>query len=118
MTAIKAGTKGKKKGLEINSDLDYEKSVLREKSFGKGIFSPKRALEDKYFIQDIPSVMTTIQSRIAGNQLEEKFAETVSLSLGLDVGVLDLYKVKSNYNYSREWLFEVEFFDKNEMLEE
>lgn len=117
-TEINAQATGKKKGVEASLNVESKKTVLREKKFGKGIFSPERALKDKYFIQDIPSVMTTIESRKQGNQLEERFAENVSLSLGLDVGVLNLYKAKSNFNYNREWFFHVEFYDKNEMLRE
>lgn len=109
---------GKKKGVETSLNGEHKKTILREKRFGKGVFSPDRALRDKYFIQDIPSVMTTIESRKQGNQLEEKFAENVSLSVGLDVGVLDLYKAKSSFKYNREWFFHVEFYDKNDMLKE
>jgi hypothetical protein len=59
--------------------------------------------------------MTTIEGRIEGNQTEEKFKETINLSIGLDTNVLDLFKGGLNYNYIREWSFEVEFYDKNEI---
>lgn len=98
-------------GINVN----YEKELLREKIFGKGTFCPERALENKFFIQDIPSIMTTIEGRIKGNQIAEKFRETINLSVGLDANILNLYKGSVNYNSLREWSFEVEFFDKNEM---
>jgi hypothetical protein len=94
---------------------NYKSELLREKIFGKGTFCPERALENKFFIQDIPSIMTTIEGRIKGNQIAEKFRETINLSVGLDANVLNLYKGSANYNSLREWSFEVEFFDKNEM---
>ena len=105
------------KKVEANANLLNEESLLRDKEFGKGVFCPDRAMSDKYFIQDIPSVMSTIEGRIEGNQLTESFKETVNLGIGLDVNVLNLYKGGLKYNYLREWSFKVEFYDKNEITE-
>lgn len=116
ITRTEFNTNLKTPKVNLKAELNKNKELLREKRFGKGVFSPERALDNKYFIQDIPSIMTTIEGRIKGNQIEEKFKETIDLSLGLDASILMLYKGSINYNFSREWSFEVEFFDKDEIM--
>ena len=59
--------------------------------------------------------MTTIQGRIDGNQLTEEFSEKINLSVGLDIGVLDLFSGNVGFNYNRTWRFAIEFYDKNEI---
>ncbi len=60
--------------------------------------------------------MTTVESRIKGNQTLEKFVENVNLSIGFDISVLNLFQANSKFEYSRKWSFEVEFYDKNEIM--
>ncbi|KFC21120.1 hypothetical protein [Epilithonimonas lactis] len=103
------------KGVKVDVNGNYSKNILREKTFGKGIFDPERALKNKYFIHDFPNIKTTITGRIDGNQTMEKFTETIILSAGLDIDVLSLYKGNANFKYTRKWSFEVEFYDKNEL---
>lgn len=97
-----------------NLDQKLEKQILREKQFGKGTFDKERALKDSFFIHDFPNITTTIKGRINGNQTSEKFTENINLSVGLDLEVLKLFKTNINFEYSRKWYFEVEFYDKNE----
>lgn len=97
-----------------NSDVKFEKQILREKLFGKGTFDKERALKNSFFIHDFPNITTTINGRINGNQTSEKFTENINLSVGLDLEVLKLFKTNINFEYSRRWYFEVEFYDKNE----
>lgn len=115
ITVYKADVGGKKGNVEAKANFNRNKKSLRVKKFGKSKFDPNRALKDKYFIQDIPAVMTTIESRIEGNQIEESFTENINLSLGLDTNVLDLFKINANFDYKREWSFKVEFYDKSEL---
>lgn len=115
LTSINAGIGGKKEKVEVNAKGNYEKEILREKTFGKGIFDPERAKRDKLLIFDIPAVKSTIEARIDGNQITEKFTENINLSVGLDVNVLELFKANSNFSYQRKWSFDVEFYDKNEL---
>lgn len=115
-TTINAKAGGSKKGLFGGSaNLDYTKEMLREKNFGKGTFDPERALSDKLFIHDFPNIKTTVIGRIDGNQTIEKFTEVINLNAGLDINVLSLYKANANFEYTRRWYFEVEFYDKNEL---
>ena len=115
-TTIHADSGASKKGVGGgNANVNYTKEILREKSFGKGTFDPERALSDKLFIHDFPNIKTTVIGRIDGNQTVEKFTETVNLNAGLDVNVLSLYKANANFEYTRRWYFEVEFYDKNEL---
>lgn len=95
--------------------LSYEKEILREKQFGKGTFDPIKALENKLFIHDFPNIKTTLEGRINGNQTLERFTENVNLNAGLDVDLLSLYTGNANFEYSRKWYFEVEFYDKKEI---
>jgi hypothetical protein len=106
---------GKYKGVDAGINVEFEKQILREKHFGKGIFDKERALKNSLFIHDFPNIKTTLIGRISGNQLSEKFTENVNLNVGLDVGVMDLFKANANFEYNRKWYFEVEFYDKNEM---
>ncbi len=106
---------GTGKGVKIDINGNYLKEILREKNFGKGTFDPERALKDKFFIHDFPNIKTTLTGRINGNQTSEKFTETVNLNAGLDVDVLSLYKANANFEYTRKWYFEVEFYDKNQL---
>lgn len=115
LTIINADAGGKKGKVEANATSKYKKEVLREKTFGKGIFDPERAKKDKLLIFDIPAVKSTIEARIEGNQLTEKYTEDINLSIGLDVNVLELFKANSNFNYQRKWSFDVEFYDKSEL---
>jgi len=115
ITQINSSTKVKAKKVDVDITSKYDKTILREKRFGKGVFNPERAIQNKYFIQDIPSVMTTIEGRKSGNQLEEKFSETISLNLGMDIEMLDAFNANTNLSYLREWFFHIEFYDKNEM---
>ena len=114
-TTINSKVTSKYKGVNGGLNGGFEKEILREKYFGKGIFDKERALKNSLFIHDFPNIKTTLNGRISGNQLKEKFTENVNLNVGLDVGVMDLFKVNANFEYNRKWYFEVEFYDKNEM---
>ena len=115
-TTISVSAAGSKKGFfSVGADVDYTTEILREKNFGKGTFDAERALSDKLFIHDFPNIKTTIVGRINGNQTSEKFTETINLNAGLDVNVLSLYKTNLNFEYTRKWYFEVEFYDKNDL---
>ncbi len=103
------------KGINIGTNYDQKSNTLREKVFGKGVFDAKRALRNSVFIHDLPNVVTTLEARIHGNQLLEKFVETVNLSAGIDINIANKINDKASFNYSREWSFEVEFYDKNEL---
>ena len=115
LISIGADAGGKKGKVNANGNVNFKKEVLREKTFGKGIFDPDRAKRDKFLIFDIPAVRSTIEARIEGNQTSEKFIEDINLSVGLDVNVLELFKANSNFNYQRRWSFDVEFYDKSEL---
>lgn len=115
LTSIDADMGGKAPKGGAKARGEYKKEVLREKTFGKGTFDPERAKKDKLLIFDIPAVKSTIEARIEGNQITEKFTEDINLSLGLDVSVLKLFEANSNFNYQRKWSFEVEFYDKNDL---
>lgn len=116
LTSIDGAVGGKKGKIKVNLESKYQKEILREKTFGKGIFDPERAKKDKLLIFDIPAVKSTIEARIDGNQLTEKFTENINLSVGLDINVLELFKANSNFSYQRKWSFDVEFYDKNELV--
>lgn len=113
ITDIKvSGSKFKNK---VDNTVNLEKQILRVKEFGKGTFDAKKALENKLFIYDFPNIRTTLEGRISGNQIIEKFTETVNLNAGLDIDLLSLYKGNANFEYKRRWYFEVEFYDKNDI---
>lgn len=115
ITSIDSKSGGKKSEIKVNLEGDYNNSILRKKTFGKGTYDPNRAKDKKMFIYDFPSIMTTINSRINGNQTMESFTENINLSLGLDIEVLNLFQANSKFKYNRTWNFEVEFYDKNEI---
>lgn len=115
VTSIKSDIGGGDEKIKASLNGKYEKSILREKHFGKGTYDPNRANDGKMFIYDFPSIMTTINSRINGNQTIENFTENINLSIGLDVDILNLFQANSNFEYNRIWNFEVEFYDKNEL---
>lgn len=114
-TTINTELTAKYKGVNGGANVGTEKQILREKHFGKGTFDKERALKNSLFIHDFPNIKTTLNGRISGNQLLEKFTENVNLNVGLDVSVMDLFKTNANFEYNRKWYFEVEFYDKNEM---
>lgn len=118
ITDINSEAGVKNEGVDVNIKASINKKTLRKKKFGRGTFSPERALIDKYFIQDIPAIMTTIESRIKGNQTQDSFTETINLSLGLDTNVINLFKVNAKFHYNREWSFKVKFYDKNDVNNE
>lgn len=107
--------KGSYKGGNVDSSVSHNKKILREKIYGHGIFKPEIALRDSLFIYDFPHIMSTIKGRTEGNQLIARDFAIVNLSIGLDVGVLNLGNVDIDYNYNRRWYFEVEFYDKNSL---
>lgn len=115
LTSAKGGVGAKKGMFKTKAKVEYHHEILREKTFGKGIFDPERAKKDKLLIYDIPAIRSTIEARIDGNQITEKFTEDVNLSIGLDVTVLELFKANCNFNYQRKWSFDVEFYDKSEL---
>lgn len=110
---LKGGFSKKDLGGEL--ELGKKDVYLRKIRFGKGVFDPERAIQNKYFIQDIPRIMTTIESRKHGNQLEESFSERISLNLNLDLDVLRLFNAKAKMSSFRQWYFKVEFYDKNDL---
>ncbi|MBT0810486.1 hypothetical protein KIH41_04260 [Litoribacter ruber] len=116
ITSVDGKGGGNHKGIKAEVNGESKKSELRKKKFGKGVFDPERALKDKFFIHDIPAIRTTLESRIHGNQTEEYFEESISLNVGLDVSVLSTFEGNLNFNYNRVWSFDVEFYDKTEML--
>lgn len=102
------------KGVDASNELG--KTSLRKRTFGKGVFDPERAMKNKYFIQDLPSVMQTIESRINGNLTSQSHTEKINLSVGLDINVYNTFNVVSaKTNHNRYWSFEVEFYDKNDV---
>ncbi|KNB62033.1 MULTISPECIES: hypothetical protein [Chryseobacterium] len=106
--------KASRRLFSISSEYNSNSLVLREKEFGKGTFDPDRAKKDKVFIFDYPNVITTINARIYGNQILEKFTEQIDLSGGLEIDLLSMFSLSNNFNYKRHWQFEVEFYDKND----
>lgn len=115
VTSMKIKTSGGDLKLKAGFNVGYESIVLREKHFGKGGYNPERAKGKKMFIYDFPSIITTIESRINGNQIREIFTENINLSVGLDVEILSLFQANSKFDYNKVWSFEVEFYDKNEL---
>jgi hypothetical protein len=115
LTDIQAQLNSSGKGTDVNASFQSMNNALREKTYGKGIFDPARAMKDTLFIHDLPNVVTTIKGRIHGNQILEKFVENVNLSAGLDINVLGNISGGASINYQRKWSFEVEFYDKNEL---
>ncbi len=113
VTQLIGKLKGKRKDMNYTSSGNYSKKILKEKHFGKGTFDPDRALENSLFIHDFPHIMTTIEGRIKGNQTYEKFNEHVNLSAGLDIEVVNMFSLESDFEYDRKWKFEIEFYDKN-----
>ncbi|MCF8266358.1 MAG: hypothetical protein K9J13_16670 [Saprospiraceae bacterium] len=107
--------KGKYKAVSVDSSVSHSKKVLREKTYGQGIFKPEVAKRDNLFIHDFPHIVSTIKGRTDGNQLIARDFANVNLSIGLDVGVLNLGSVNIDYNYNRRWYFEVEFYDKDKI---
>jgi len=65
-------------------------------------------------LPDFPNVMTVIESRKHGNQILEEVTETINLNSNIDVNVIGLYGINSNFKYKRTWTFRVEFFNKKE----
>jgi len=114
VTKIDLNVGGKKGKVEASVNGAREKIELRSKEFGKGTFDPERAINNKYFIQDIPAVMSIVEGRKEGNQLSDSCTESISLNLGLSTKVLGLFSANADFKYSREWKFEVEFYDKND----
>ncbi|WP_035668551.1 hypothetical protein [Flavobacterium sp. 83] len=114
-TTITADSTANYKGASGGVNGGFEKNILREKHFGKGTFDKERALKNSLFIHDFPNIKTTLNGRISGNQLLEKFTENVNLNVGLDLAVMGLFKANANFEYNRKWYFEVEFYDKNEL---
>lgn len=113
ITNYESKGKIKKQKVEVNANGQLSKKILREKHFEPGTYSSERALNGKTFIYDIPEVMTTIDSRINGNQRIEKFSEKINLNLGIDTNVLNLFKANLNFEYNQEWSFDIEFYPKN-----
>ncbi len=116
ITEIGGAAGGKVKNVELNSEANYSKEILRIKEYGTGTFDVERAINEKLFLHDIPAVMSTIDARINGNQTIDEFTETINLSIGLDTNVLDLFKENNSFTYHRKWHFKVEFYDKNEIV--
>lgn len=112
ISSITKSTKSGRKGVEAGANYNKDKSVLRRKEFGPGVFDPDRAKNEKYFIWDIPSVVSTIEGRIHGNQTLEEFTENVNLSVGVSVDAIAAFSSESNYNLQRKWRFRVEFYAK------
>jgi hypothetical protein len=112
VTDYKLQGKFKKQEVEVGVNGNLNKKILREKHFEPGTYSPERALNNKTFIYDIPEIMTTIDSRINGNQRIEKFSEKINLNLGIDTNVLNLFKANINFEYNQEWSFDIEFYPK------
>jgi hypothetical protein len=115
LTDLKMEGSYSQNGASVKGNVSLNKEVLREKTFGKGVFDPNRALKNSMFIHDLPNVMTTVKARIHGNQLVEKFSETVNLSVGLDVGVIEAFSSTLKVDYHRKWKIEVVFYDKNDI---
>ncbi|WP_298392677.1 hypothetical protein [Flavobacterium sp.] len=113
-TEVQLDSKQKAKNLDAGASVNFKKEVLREKEFGKGTFDAERALKSSLFIHDFPNIMTTINGRVNGNQISERFTETINLSTGLDINVLKIISGNVNFEYKRKWYFEVTFYDKNE----
>lgn len=116
VTGAKGNIGGSKGKFSFKLSSDFKHKVSRKKNYHKGVFDPDRALKGSQFIHDYPKIMSVIHGRIHGNQKMDNIVEDVNLSLGLDVGVLNLFNGSAGFNYNRSWSFDVEFYDKNEIL--
>ena len=114
-TVVETKSKGKSKGVKLSVETTNGCGVLREKVYGKGTFDIKRATEDKLFIHDYPNITTVLEGRMKGNQLLEKFSERIDLGCGINTDVLGLFGGDVGFKFMRDWYFEVEFYDKNEL---
>ena len=112
--SVDASAKAKKYG-EASVSYNQEKDVLRSKKFGKRKMDPAVNWENIYFLSDYPNIMSIIRGRENGNQLYEKFKETININANLKIDVMKIFGMDSNFNYNRKWMFEVEFYDKNEL---
>ena len=108
------GMEGNYESVKASGSFSKNKMTLRTKEFGKGTFDPERALKNAFFLPDFPNVMTVIESRKHGNQILEEVTETINLNSNIDVNVIGLYGINSNFKYKRTWTFRVEFFNKKE----
>jgi len=114
---VQVGVGATVKGIGVNAgtNSNTQVTILKRKEFGKGVFDPQRCMNNLLFVPDFPNIMTVINSRIYGNQIKEEFTETINLSAGLDIGVINLFQANFGINTTRRWHFSVEFYDKNEM---
>ncbi len=114
---IKGDSSVKNSKFNASIDGNHSHKILRKGSFGKGIFDVNRMKKYKLLTCDLPFVNTLIDARIKGNLLEREFTETINTSLGISASVLNLFESQNNISYDKEWNFKVEFYDKNDILE-
>lgn len=114
-TVIDIAAKGKSNKVEAKTEMSLHHEILREKVYGKGTFDKNRAVENKLFIHDYPNIITVLEGRMKGNQLLEKFSERIDLGCGINTDVLGLFGGDVGFKFMRDWYFEVEFYDKNEL---
>jgi len=114
VTDTNLSVEGNYESVKASGSCSSNKITLRTKEFGKGTFDPQRALNNALFLPDFPNVMTIIESRKHGNQILEEVTETINLNSNIDVNVIGLYGINSNFKYKRTWTFRVEFFNKTE----
>jgi hypothetical protein len=94
-------------------NFESEKEFIAEKRFGKRPLIPLD-WGKIYFLPDYLRIMTIIKSRETGNQIYERFQDSINININLSIDVLQIFEIASNFNYKRLWEFEVEFYDKNE----
>lgn len=116
LTNISVDASTKAKGyVEASVNYSQEKEILRSKKFGKRKMNPAVNWENIYFLSDYPNIRSIIHGRENGNQLYEKFNETININANLKIDVMKIFGIESNFNYNRKWMFEVEFYDKNDL---
>lgn len=104
----------KKAKFKGEAEASYKSSLVIKREFASGTFDALRALENKYFIHNLPHVMSTVNGRIHGRQISYNYQQSIDLSGGINIDVLDIFGIKGSINYEKNWNFIVEFHVKTE----
>lgn len=103
----------KKVKFKAEAEGSYKNSLVIKREFADGTFDSSRALENKYFIHNLPHVMSTVNGRIHGRQISDNYKQSIDLSGGINIDVLDIFGIKGSTNYEKTWNFFVEFHEKH-----
>ncbi len=98
--------------LAAELKAQFGKAVVRESTYDQGTYEPGRALLNKKWLGDFPTIGAIIEGRQNGRQLTYREQVRIDASFGIDTKALRAWGASIKGGYNRSFELAVEFYPR------